>query len=374
MNETAQTLFHIRVTPSIGSIERVPFSGRSDQGRARAIEHQLGRRHLARAELVLEPVDADAVQPAVGVAHLDVEHREALAARRIALGPRERERHLRGDGRREPLAAVQAPAALVVRYRPRLGAADVGAAGGLGHPLAAGPERRGVARGEARQRAIDQRLVAGVQQAARRAVRHRQRAGVDVRRRVEQVDLEELRDARVATHRRLVTGRDQAVLGGEALGLAPQRRDLDFVDALAPGIPLREHRLVGEIGLLQPVQVAAGERAELAQLAAQLRHDRRGQRALDPRTQQRIVVELVAEARRRLREERVRPVLILHREAPQARRPARVNSSQPSAVRVAGHRRPRRVRVRPACGAGTAGSSPPTGRSAAAPRLPRSSR
>ena len=27
MNATAQTLFHIRVTPSIGSIERVPFNG-----------------------------------------------------------------------------------------------------------------------------------------------------------------------------------------------------------------------------------------------------------------------------------------------------------------------------------------------------------
>ena len=65
---------------------------RADQGRARAIEQQLGGRHLARAELVLEPVDADAVQLAVEVADLDVEHREALAARRIALGARERER------------------------------------------------------------------------------------------------------------------------------------------------------------------------------------------------------------------------------------------------------------------------------------------
>ena len=141
MNETAQTLFHMRVTTSIGSIERVPLQRRADQPRARAVEQQFRGRHLARAELVLEPVDADAVQAAGVVADLDVEHRQALAARRIALRPRQRQRHLRGDRRGEPLAAVQAPAAVAVLHGARLGAADVGAAGGLGHPLAAGPER-----------------------------------------------------------------------------------------------------------------------------------------------------------------------------------------------------------------------------------------
>ena len=88
MNATAHTLFHMRVTPSIGSIARVPFTGWPTSSARRALEHQLGGRHLARAELVLEAVHADAVQAPLGVAHLDVEHREALAARRVALRAR----------------------------------------------------------------------------------------------------------------------------------------------------------------------------------------------------------------------------------------------------------------------------------------------
>ena len=133
------------------------------QLRACTLEHQLGGRHLARPELVLQPVDAHPVEPPLGVAHLDVEHREALAARRVALGPGERQGHLRGDGGGEPLAAVEPPA-LPVLHCAGLGASDVGTARRLGHPLAAGPEGRSVARREPRHRALDELPVAGLEQ------------------------------------------------------------------------------------------------------------------------------------------------------------------------------------------------------------------
>ncbi len=61
----------------------------ADELGARAFEHQLRRRDLARAELVLQALDANAVQAAIGIARLDVEHREPAAARPIAVRTRE---------------------------------------------------------------------------------------------------------------------------------------------------------------------------------------------------------------------------------------------------------------------------------------------
>jgi hypothetical protein len=121
MNATAQTLFHIRVTASIGSIARVPLAGSPTSTGSRAVQRQLGGRHLFRAQLVLQPVDPDAIQLAAAIAQLDVKHRKALATGGIALGARQRQRHLRRDRGGEPLAAIQAPAIGVgfgARLRP----------------------------------------------------------------------------------------------------------------------------------------------------------------------------------------------------------------------------------------------------------------
>ena len=138
-----------------------------------------------------------------------IEQREAAAARRVALGPRQRERHLRGDGRGEPLGAVEPPAVAVARRASSE------------RPTSEPPVRSvihwplvqivgGIARGEVRQRALDRRAVAGLEQRARGAVGHGERAGVDVGGRVEEVDERELVDARVRAEPALVGGRDQA--------------------------------------------------------------------------------------------------------------------------------------------------------------------
>ena len=298
MAATAQTLFHMRVTPSIGSIARVPFTG-SPTSSARvpsSISSAVGT--LRVPSLSLRRSTRMRVQAALGVAQLDVEHREALAARGVALGPRERERHLRGDRRGEPLATVQPPGRAVL-HGARLGTADVRSAGGLGHPLPAGPERRGIARGQVRHGARDQRLVARLEQRARRAVGHRERAGVDVRRRMEEIHLRELLDARVAPVGALVGRRDEAVAQREPLGLAPQRRHLDRVDPVAPGVPLHEARLVEPVGELQPVELAAGDGAELVELGLEVAQHVGRQHAPQPAAEQRVVAVLVAEFRAR---------------------------------------------------------------------------
>ena len=53
-----------------------------------------------------------------------------------------------------------------------------------------------------------------------------------------------------------------------------------------------------EFGLLHPVQLAAGERAQFAQFLVECRTHWRRQVPLQPGRQQRIVVELVAQCRR----------------------------------------------------------------------------
>ena len=123
-------------------------------------------------------------------------------------------------------------------------------------------------------------------QAADGAVGHGERAGVDVRRRVEQVDLQELRDSGVSAERPVVAGRDEPVLRRETLCLAPERSDHDLVDATAPGVPLREHGLVEPVRELQSVEFAARHGAELAQFLTQPaleRRPRQGSRAATSR-------------------------------------------------------------------------------------------
>ncbi len=99
-----------------------------------AVELQLRGRERARAELVLQAVDADAVQAALGPLQLEVEHRQTATAGTVALRSRQGQCHVGGGRRGEPLVAVEAPA---FGRLPGDGfrKADVGAADALGHPL-----------------------------------------------------------------------------------------------------------------------------------------------------------------------------------------------------------------------------------------------
>ena len=301
MPAAAQTAFQVRVTLSIGAMLRTPslVPATALASAPSSVSSAVGT--LRVPSLSLRRLTRCLVQRARRVARLDVEQREPAAAGRIALGARERERHLRGGRGGEPLRAVQ-PQALAVGARDRLGEPDVGAAGALGHPLARRPGAVGIAAGEARDRALDQRAVAVGEQRPRRAVGHRQRAGVDVGRRVEQVDERELVHARERAVRALVGGRDQPVLGGDARCLAPERRDLDAIDALAPGIPLREHRLVEAVRELQLVQRSARELAHLIERRLDRAPHIVRQRAREIRTQHAIAAILVVERGRILKE------------------------------------------------------------------------
>ena len=146
-----------RQTPAHQAAGRdcVPGSGqvqyRCDRGHAAlqtghrlgrgSVEQQLGGRQLARTELVLEPQNLDLLQASVGIMRLNIEQRKTTRAVGTAFRARQRQCHLRGRRRGEPLAAMQAPLAVVIAPRHGLAAAYVGAADGLGHPLARSPER-----------------------------------------------------------------------------------------------------------------------------------------------------------------------------------------------------------------------------------------
>jgi hypothetical protein len=80
------------------------------------------------------------------------------------------------------------------------------------------------------------------------------------------VEERELDDAREAAEAPLVRDGDEAVAGGQGGRLAPQGRELDAVDAPAPGVVGDEPRLEVPLGELLLEEPAAGERPELAQL------------------------------------------------------------------------------------------------------------
>jgi hypothetical protein len=175
--------------------------------------------------LSLRRLTSDALELSRGVVGLDVEEREPPAAGGIALGARERERHLRGGRGGEPLGAVEAPGAVGVPHRATVSV----------RPTSEPPVRsvihwpevhmlRRVAAEEVRERAVRSACVPVQRERARGAVGHRERAGVDVRRRVEEVHLRELVDPREGAVLALVGRRDEAVLRGERGGALPERR------------------------------------------------------------------------------------------------------------------------------------------------------
>jgi hypothetical protein len=188
----------------------------------------------------------------------------------------------------------------LVLDRDRLALAHVGAAGGLRHPLSARPEACGIARGEARDRAIDQRLVARSEQRARGAVGHRERARVDVARGAEQIRERELVQSRVRAERGLVRRGDHAVLGHELRAALPERRHDDLVDALAPRRPLHELRIAQAILGLHAQELGRRELAHLAQARRDARAHVARRRTREEAPERSVRVVLVREGRGRL--------------------------------------------------------------------------
>jgi hypothetical protein len=149
-------------------------------------------------------------------------------------------------------------------------------------------------------RALDQRLVLRRNERARCAVGHRERARVDVPRAVDQVHERELVHARVSAVLALVRGADHALLGSDARGTLPQRRELDAIDAMAPGIPLLEARLVEALLDRLAIEVAAGELTDLVELRLDALQDIGRQRVSQVAPQDVVGRVLIPELRRGL--------------------------------------------------------------------------
>jgi hypothetical protein len=272
----------------------------ADEFGRRAVQVDLRGGQLARAELILEAVEFDVAPAAVGLARFQVEQCEVFRALRGILRPRQRERGLRIDRRREPFAPVQAPASVFLA-RDGFARRYVGPACGLGHPLSADPLLGRVAAEEMRQRAFDQACIPRRLQRDRGAVGHRQRAGVELAGTMEQVHHCKLVHARGVRVQRFVAGRDQAIARRDRLCCFPRRSQLDAIDALAPGRPMRQSRLGGRPSACQRPG-SGSEFAQVGQVAFD-RGMRRGRQ--DPaqvRAQYAIVDVLVAQYRRGLGE------------------------------------------------------------------------
>ena len=255
----------------------------------RTVEVQFGGGHLAGAELVLEPLHRESVQSSVPVAQFQVEHRQAFSAGPVALRPGEGEGHVGGHGRCEPLPAIEPPAAIGALPRLRERPADVRAAGGLGHPLAAGPEAFRIPRREAGQCAIGQTGISGVQKRTGGAVSHGQRARVDVAGGMKQVHERELQEPFMAAHGVLfVSGGYQAMFRRNIPRAMPERRDLHRVDPVAPGIPAHKARLAEPVRQLHVVELTARQPGHRAEARARLRKERLRHTALDPFPQPRV--------------------------------------------------------------------------------------
>ena len=200
---------------------------------------------------------------------------------------------------------------------------------------------RAVSRGSARS---IERLVARLEQRARRAVRHRERAGVDVGRRVEQVDLGELRDARVTAVAR--ARRPSRPVRGARRAARP-RATAASLRRSSTRLPQASHcasaRLVQPVGELQRDTARRRPRRRARRAPARAsRSDSAGSVRRSQRAEQRVVAVLVAELGRRLREERLLPVRCrscastLGRETMAGRSPARPSARCTSMRRANG--------------------------------------
>ena len=224
----------------------------ADEPRAHALELDLARGQRARAELVLEALDAEA-----GIARLEQEAGQPGGR----LG--ERQEDVAGGIGAEPLVAGQLVAAVAERLGARRVGAHVRAALLLGHRH---PGERAVAVGRLRQ----QRLPLGgelglLAQRRDHRVGHRHgahHARVDLAPRVHQRRAHDVRTGlRISPRQRVDLALDRL-----AQAPVPRRVELDLVDAVAVAVVRAQARLValGALGVLDRLD-AARQLARVAQ-------------------------------------------------------------------------------------------------------------
>jgi protein phosphatase methylesterase 1 len=124
------------------------------------------------------------------------------------------------------------------------------------------------------------------------------------------------------------------VAGGEPFRLAPQRRQLDPIDTVAPRIPLRQHGLVRAVGALELGQRPGCQRAHLQQFRLDRGVELRPELPPQQRRQQRIGGVGVREARCRL-DERGHAAIVARVKIPRMKRAANLRSERTAIPRVA---------------------------------------
>ncbi len=215
----------------------------ADRHRIGTVKMDFRRGQLARAELVLELIDANAVPTAIRCMRFQVEHGKRMATGSGSARSRKRQCHVADHRGREPLAPRQSPMPVAILPGLGFGVADVRATGQFRHPLAGKPECRDISGSQARNCVCDQCVVGGGLERGGGAIGHGQRAGVELAGDVMQVDTQELVATRVFPVACLVSCGDQAVAGGDFGAALPHRGGFDAVNAIADGIKAREDRL-----------------------------------------------------------------------------------------------------------------------------------
>ncbi len=82
----------------------------------------------------------------------------------------------------------------------------------------------------------------------------------------------------------------------------PQRRHFDPIDAVAPGVPLGEHRFVQAVRKLPVIPFATGAPPQLAEFRLDVLEDVHRQHPLEKCAQEPVIVVRVTQSRRRLDE------------------------------------------------------------------------
>ena len=238
----------------------------ADEPRPRGLELDLARRVRAVAELVLQPLDVEAVARAVRQHARDEEAREA------AFRLRQHEERVAHRRRAEPLVARQLVLAVAERPRCRRVRAHVGAALPFRHGHAAERAALLVDRsqsrvvGESRQPRLPFGREIGLRaQRGDRRVRHRDRApvpGLHLRHQIEERSPRHVRSgARFAPRERV-----QPALDARLQQRVPGGMELHLVDPVAEAIVRAEPRrvLVRQAAPLE--RLSAQEPAELARV------------------------------------------------------------------------------------------------------------
>ena len=225
-----------RVWTTISTIVRDAAAFLADELRQRTVERDLARGVRAVAELVLEPLDAEAVARAVG------QHARQEEAREAGGRLREHEERVAHRRRAEPLLPVEHVLAAAGRPGDGRVRAQVGAALPLGHRHA--DERSALLRRRPQAEVVlarrEQRLPLGRERRRRRAqrghcgVRHRDRAPVarlDLRGEHEERRPRDVRAVAAVVHEASAGPPDR-----QAHQVVPRRMELDLVDALAEAV------------------------------------------------------------------------------------------------------------------------------------------